>query len=191
MKKNLFILLAVVCVPAFAITCNAGAKKTTRPAMPAKKTVVQKNVGQEVMHPVKAVVSQLGNMATEAIFNPTKVTLYQLAGRDTVKKDEVEVEPHFVRERVVGTLSKDYIKLVQYLLVNDTANYAVDTVKVRSPYMPQIEMEFANKKGSVSVLVSTSDFTWTLISDGKKQFNYNYAEKSAINRLFSNLLKQD
>ena len=92
MKKNLFILLAVVCVTAFAITCNAGAKKTTRPAMPAKKTVVQKNVGQEVMHPVKAVVSQLGNMATEAIFNPTKVTLYQLAGRDTVKKDEVEVE---------------------------------------------------------------------------------------------------
>ena len=49
-------------------------------------------------------------------------------------------------------------------------------------------LKFIRKNEAVSVLVSRSNYTWTLMSDGKRQFNYNYAEKSAIERLINQIL---
>lgn len=186
MRKITLLLIAAFLVGAVALTCQAGPKKKTAKAV-TTKNILRKNMGHDIIMPSKEVTAQLGKTASEVIFNPTKVTLYRLEGRDTIKDGEVEVEKYFVRVDTVGTLDKEYVKLVQYLLIADPENYKTDSILVRSPYIPSIEMEFAQKDQTVSVLVSLSDLSWTLISDGKKQFNYNYAEKNAIRRLFKNV----
>jgi hypothetical protein len=188
MRKTILILMAIVGIAFTAITCFAGDKDKTKKKM-APTTAIQKNMGQNSFQPCDSVIAQLGKTATEVIFNPSKVEVYRVEGRDSIGKDEVEIEKNYVRKDMIGTLSKDYIKLVQYLLVADPANYKDDDMRVRSPYLPDLEMRFIRKNQVVSILVSRSDFTWTLVSDGKKQFNYNYAEKSAIDRLIKQILK--
>lgn len=188
MRKTILILMAIVGIAFTAVTCFAGDKDKTKKKM-TPTTAIQKNMGQNCFQPCDSVIAQLGKTATEVIFNPSKVEVYRVEGRDTIGKDEVEIEKNYVRKDMIGTLSKDYIKLVQYLLVADPANYKDDDMRVRSPYLPDLEMRFIRKNQVVSILVSRSDFTWTLVSDGKKQFNYNYAEKSAIDRLIKQILK--
>ena len=188
MRKTILILMAIVGIAFTAITCFAGDKDKTKKKM-APTTAIQKNMGQNSFQPCDSVIAQLGKTATEVIFNPSKVEVYRVEGRDTIGKGEVEIEKNYVRKGLIGTLSKDYIKLVQYLLVADAANYGIDSVRVRSPYLPDCEFKFIHKNQSVSILVSRSDFSWTLVSDGKKQFNYNYAEKSAIHRLIKQIIK--
>ena len=186
MRKITLLLIAAFLVGAVALTCQAGPKKKTAKAV-TTKNILRKNMGHDIIMPSKEVTAQLGKTASEVIFNPTKVTLYRLEGRDTIKDGEVEVDKNFVRVDTVGTLDKEYVKLVQYLLIADTANYSTDSMRVKSPYYPEIELVFEQKNVSATVLVSLSDFSWTLISDGKKQFTYNYAEKNAIRRLFINI----
>lgn len=188
MQKKLLFLVTVLCLVITAITCHAGDKNKTKKKM-TPTTLIKKNMGQDCFLPSDSVKAHLGTMASEVIFNPTKVVVYRVEGRDSIREGEVEVEKNFVRTKMVGTLSKDCVRLVQYLLITDSDNYGIDSMRVRSPYVPDIELQFIRKNEVVSVLVSRSDFTWTLISDGKKQFNYNYAEKKAINRLFNQIIK--
>lgn len=190
MRKTILIFMAIVGIALTSVACFAGDKEKNKEKKKVETTtVIQKNMGQNSFQPCDSVIAQLGKTATEAIFNPSKVEVYRVEGRDTIGKGEVEIEKNFVRKDLIGTLSKDYIKLVQYLLVADVANYGIDSVRVRSPYLPDCELKFIRKNQSVSILVSRSDFTWTLVSDGKKQFNYNYAEKSAIDRLIKQISK--
>ena len=65
-----------------------------------------------------------------------------------------------------------------------------DSVVVRSPYMPQLEFEFSKKKQVAHVLLSTSDFSWTVVYDGKKQFNYNYKDNGTIERFCEMIMKK-
>lgn len=187
MRKTILILMAIVGIAFTAVTCFAGDKDKTKKKM-TPTTAIQKNMGQNSFQPCDSVIAQLGKTATEVIFNPSKVEVYRVEGRDTIGKDEVEVDKNYVRQNLIGTLSKDYTRLVQYLLIADPANYGIDSVRVRSPYSPEVELKFIRKNVSVSVLVSRSNYTWTLLSDGKRQFNYNYAEKSAIDRLIKQIL---
>lgn len=179
--------MAIASLAFTTITCFAGDKSKEKKKV-TTKTVIQKNLGQNSFIPCDTVIAQLGRTASEVIFNPSKVEVYRVEGRDTIDKDEVEVDKNYVRQNLIGTLSKDYIRLVQYLLIADQANYCIDSVRVRSPYSPEIELKFIRKNEAVSVLVSRSNYTWTLLSDGKRQFNYNYAEKSAIDRLIKQIL---
>ena len=75
------------------------------------------------------------------------------------------------------------ISILQFNLLSDDANYHQDSLKVRSPYVPYIEFCFEKKRQQpVHIIVSLSDFSWTILYDDKRQGNWNYADKRLMKR---------
>jgi hypothetical protein len=133
--------------------------------------------------PDSAAYKALGKSLSEILFSPKKVKVYSLKGVETVGKNDVEIEDHFVRDTLLATLDSEQIALLQYLLLSSGENYKNDSLPIRAPYLPQLEFEFTKKKGQVAhVVVSVSDRTWTMVYDDKVQFNWNYAYKDIFTR---------
>lgn len=132
--------------------------------------------------------TQLGISVTETLMNPGKVSCYILKGKSETDENDFVVEPHYVRDSLVGTLTPEMYSILQFALIADQNNYKTDSVLVKSPYVPQLEFEFARKRITVHVVVSLSDYSWSIIFDGKKQFNWNYANKELIHRYCTMLI---
>lgn len=141
--------------------------------------------------PDSLVSVHLGTTLAEILLNSSSVTLYSVKGKEETDKNDFVLEPHYVRDSLIGVLSSDAAAVLEFLLISDENNYSIDTVMVRSPYMPQLEFEFARKRKVAHVLLSTTDFSWTVIYDGKKQFNYNYTDHAAIERFCEMILKKE
>lgn len=141
--------------------------------------------------PDSAMCARLGNTVADVLFNPSKIVCYRVKGKTEVGKDDYVLEPHYVRDTEIGTLSSKLLPVLPFILTTDEASYSRDTILVRSPYMPQLEFEFFKKNVTAHVLISLSDYSWTLVYDGKKQFNYNYQDKRAIARFCDMIMKQE
>lgn len=141
--------------------------------------------------PDSLISAQLGNTLTDILLNPSTITLYSVKGKEETSKDDYVLEPHFVRDSLIGVLSPDLAAVFEFILISDVNNYKTDTVMVKSPYMPQFEFELVNRKQSAHILLSTSDFSWTVIYDGKKQFNYNYRDNGVIERFCRILMNKE
>lgn len=150
-----------------------------------KKLTVAKSL------PDTLISAQLGKTLSEILLNPTSVTMYSVKGKEETKEGDFVLEPHYVRDSLYGVLSTEAVAILEFTLIANAENYKSDSVLVRSPYLPQFEFEFAKKKQIAHVLVSMSDFSWTVIYDGKKQFNFNYADKETIERFFDLMLKRE
>lgn len=129
----------------------------------------------------------LGKTMTDILFSPSKVTCYAVKGKAQVDKTDFELEPHYVRDSLIAKLTPSQVALFQFLVLSDKSNYSQDSIKVRSPYVPHLELCFEKKKQQVHVLISLSDFSWTICYDDKKQGNWNYAEKRLVGR-FCNMI---
>ena len=151
----------------------------------------QKKLSLMKVLPDSLISMQLGNTLADILLNPSTVTMYTVKGKEETSKDDYVLEPHYVRDSLMGVLSSDAVAVLKFTLITDEANYHNDTILVRSPYMPQYGFEFTKKKQSAHVLVSISDFSWTVIYDGKKQFNYNYKDNGSIERFFDSILKKE
>lgn len=180
MKRILFTFLlgGILSVMLPIVSCGQNAKKVS------SKTRKVMTIGHEIMEPDSIAVAQLGETAARVIFTPDKISLYSLRGYDTIPDNSVVVMPHYIREKQICYLDKDYAKILDFLLYNSKTNYTMDSIKVRSPRIPFLELEYRRKKESVSVIFSFSDYTWAVKSDGKIQFICNYSEKELINRFF-------
>lgn len=140
--------------------------------------------------PDSTICATLGNSITETLFNPSKVTCYNVKGKNTVTDDDFEITPHCVRDSMVCKLKSDDIAILQFILLSDPKNYEVDSIMVRSPYVPEMEFCFNKNKMQVHVLISFSDFSWTIIADGKNQGNWNYKDRDMISRFRNLMLKK-
>lgn len=132
------------------------------------------------------VYANLGRTVADVLSAPQKVNCYLLKGKSVVSKDDVEVEPHYIRDSLLANLSNKEIGILQFILVFDKDSYKDDSVIVRSPYIPKYEFEFVKKNVVVHVIVSLQDFTWTVIYDGKEFAHFNYANKEIVEK-FCNL----
>lgn len=137
------------------------------------------------------VYASLGKSLFEILSSPQKVSCYLLKAKEEIKEEDVVIEKPFVRDTLlVEKMSKDDVAILQYLLPMDKENYQNDTIKVRSPYIPYLEFLFTKKKSEAHVLVSLSDFTWTVIYDEKRQLHWNYADKRQICRFCKQFLNK-
>lgn len=139
--------------------------------------------------PDSTVYTTLGKTMSDIIFSPNKVTCYTIKGKSSVAKEDFELEPHYVRDSLVCKLKADQISILQFSLLASEENYKEDSIKVRSPYIPCVEFCFEKKKMQpLHVIVSLSDFSWTVVYDDKKQFNWNYSEKMLMERYVKMIL---
>lgn len=138
------------------------------------------------IQPDSTVLAMLGQTVSDVLFNPNRVTCYILKGKSEVEPGDYQVEPHWVRDSLVGRLSPQMIGVLQFVLFANSENYKDDTLLIKAPYFPFVEFEFQKKKNVVHVLISTSDHTWTIVYNGERQINFNYHDCGLIER-FCNL----
>lgn len=175
MRKNylFFVLFSVLTISCFAAK-EQKMKKESKPAVYA-------------IQPDSNTYTILGKTMTDILFSPSKVTCYAVKGKAQVDKTDFELEPHYVRDSLIAKLTPSQVALFQFLVLSDKSNYSQDSIKVRSPYVPHLELCFEKKRQQVHVLISQSDFSWTICYDDKKQGNWNYAEKRLVRR-FCNMI---
>lgn len=136
----------------------------------------------ELIKPDGKITSVLGNRLTDIIFSPKSVSCFYITPVDSIRKGDVELEPNIVKKEKLSQLSKEEIAVLQYVLLSDSNSYKNDSIVVLSPYIPCLDFEFEKKKETAHVLISLSDFSWSIVYDGKKQFNHNY-HSNEIERL--------
>ena len=168
MKVKLLFLLSSLCSVSSFASCNGGVKD---------------KVSVYAIQPDSAVYYNLGKTMSDVLFSPSKVTCYTVKGKSVVAKEDYELEPHCIRDSLVSKLSVSQINMLQFILLSDKENYKEDSVKVRSPYVPCVEFCFEKKKMQpVHVIISLSDFSWTIVFDDKRQCNWNYDNKHLVER---------
>lgn len=177
--KALFHAISVFVILAFIMMASSSFSSPRAKKIPQVKSL-----------PDSLVSTQLGTTLSDILLNPSTITLYSVKGKEETSKEDFVLEPHYVRDSLIGVLSSDLAAILEFILICDESNYVNDTIVVRSPYMPQLEFEFAKKKQAAHVLLSTSDFSWTVVYDGKKQFNYNYKDNGAIERFCEMIMKK-
>lgn len=151
---------------------------------------VKGNSDKSISQPDSVVYYTLGKTMSEVLFNPSKVTCYKVRGKSVVDRVDYELEPHYVRDSLVCKLDIVQIGILQFNLLLDEENYREDSIKVRSPYVPCIEFCFEKKKMEpVHIIISLSDYSWTILFDDKKQGNWNYADKRLMQRYCNMILK--
>lgn len=170
--KNLYQTLTILAILSVIIIASCSFSSFKAKKLPLVKSL-----------PESLISAKLGTSLTNILLNPSTITLYSVKGKEETNNDDFVLEPHFVRDSLIGVLSSELVAVLEFVLISDENNYKTDTIMVRSPYMPQFEFEFEKKKQKAHVLLSTSDFSWTVIYDGKKQFNYNYKDNGAIERI--------
>lgn len=168
MKTKLLFVLSFLCSVTSFASCNS---------------MTNEKLSKYVVHPDSSVYCTLGKTMSDVLFSPNRVTCYLLKGKSVVAKEDYEIEPHCVRDSLVSKLSVSQINMLQFLLLGDYENYKEDSIKVKSPYVPCIEFCFERKKQQpVHVIISLSDFSWTVFFDDKRQFNWNYDNKRLMER---------
>lgn len=167
-KKSLFFLAMMLPAIWSMASCNAIGRK--------KQPVVS------IPKPDSVVYASLGKTMSDVLLNPTKVTCYRLKGVDKVDSNTLQVEPHWIRDTLLGELAPQVYGVLQFALIANQENYRNDSVRVKAPYIPMMEFEFRQKKIVVHVLVSTSDFSWTIMYDDKRQLHFNYTDRELMER---------
>jgi len=141
--------------------------------------------------PDSAVYAVLGKSMSDALFSPRRVTCWRLKPMEEPTANDYQVEPHWVRDSLIGQLTPQMYGVLQFVLLNNPDCYRLDSVQVRSPYFPRLEFEFVKRKTTIHVVVSLSDYSWSVIYDDKCQFNYNYVDKELIDRFCQIILSEE
>lgn len=162
-----------------AVTLGACAK-TNQTGSKAKKPA---SIGASVLAYDEGDVKRLGETAARVIFSPDRITVYSLEPFDSVAPaGAVEVIPHYTRGVDAGRLDSDYADVLTFLLYSRPESYQSDSIKVRSPRIPYLELVYRKKKEEVSVIFSKLDNTWSVKSDGKVQFVWNFQNPALIHQ---------
>lgn len=172
MRKQILFLFGILCSIPSLVSCQS----------------LHEKMAIYSIQPDSAVYCNLGKTVSDVLFSPKKVTCYTIKGKATVEKGDCELEPHYVRDSLVAKLNDEEIGILQFTLLADEENYGQDSVKVRSPYVPCIELCFEKKKQVAHVIVSLSNFSWTIMYDDKKLGNWNYSNKRLMERYCKMLL---
>lgn len=173
MKVRFLFLMSLLCSVTSFASCNGLKGK-------GEKYTIQ---------PDSSVYYSFGKTMSDILFSPSKVTCYTIKGKSTIDKEDYELEPHYVRDSLIAKLNASQIMLLQFNLLSDQENYKKDSIQVRSPYVPCVEFCFEMKKQQpVHVIISLSNFSWTLVYDDKRQGNWNYADKRLMERFCKMIL---
>lgn len=183
----MLLLLSNIFLVGCIMSCNAATKKGNVSMQNPEQPVCN-----EWIHPDSVAYQSLGRRLTDIFVNAKTVKVYSLMPKETTTPDDYVVETPFVREKLIGKLTKDQQTVLCYNLISNGANYHNDsTLIVMSPYYPVIEFEFTKKKEVAHVIISLSDYSWSVKYDDKIQFHYNYASGTFIKRFCNFFLKDN
>ena len=150
-----------------------------------------KKTKNKTMAPDSTVYAMLGRTMSDVLFHPSSVFCYTLRGKEKVEPTDIEVEPHWVRDSLIGVLPTELVGVLQFSLIANSESYQLDSIRIKAPYYPTIAFEFKKKKNNVYVIISPLDCTWTVMYDDKRQLHFNYQDRELINRFCNYLLSNE
>ena len=119
----------------------------------------------------------------ETLFMPNDVKCYILIHKDSIPEDELSLVKGYARDSLMAEFGIRETTVLQYILLSNPFSYSTDSLKIEAPYLPTLEFVFSRKDSlSASVVISTSNQSWTIFYNGEKQFNYNYADRRIVER---------
>ena len=186
-KLNVLFLTAmtILCVN-YATACGIAKDTDTK-----NKSTKEAPVCNKWIHPDKTAYRILGRKLTDILINAKQVRVFPLTPKETITPDDYEVEPHFVRDSLLGTLTREQAVVLKYNLVSNGANYHNDSTYITmSPYYPIIEFECTKKKEVAHIIISPSTFTWAVKYDDRILFKYNYANGTFVKRFCNYFLQE-
>lgn len=180
MKKiNLFLFALGVTL---CVNCSFASCTPQDNPFKGKKTT-HKLVCNDWMMPDSIAMSNLGVTVADILLNSTKVKVYALSPKQKITPDDIEVQPHYVIDTLLATLTSAQATALRYSLIGCGANYFNDTTNIpRVPFLPSIAYEFSSKRGTAYLFVSLTNYTWGIVYEGKTLFVYNYADGLFVNR---------
>lgn len=188
MKHSRFLVLLVVQM----IWVNSLSACSSFPGSNTPKTKSKQPVCNDWIHPDQVAYSTLGRSLTDVLINAKTIKVYSLTPKEQLNPDDYEVDAHFVRDSLLGTLTKEQATVLAYNLISNGANYHKDSsLIVMSPYYPVIEFEFTKKKSVAHIIISLSNYTWAVKYDDKIQFKYNYASGAFVKRFCEYFLNEN
>lgn len=132
--------------------------------------------------------SILGNRLSSLLSNPKKVNMYNVVYCDSLHRDNALVETDFVLDTLICKLNKEQIATLDFLLVADAGNYAIDTLAIPLiPHRPMFAFDFKGKNENAIVWYSPDDYTWGIRYDGRDILYYNVAHPELMSRLCNKL----
>lgn len=163
MKIKLSLVIAAL------IVCGAGcmAKGKGSDSKPKAKPICA-----EWLMPDSTVYQRLGRNLASVLFAPQSVKCYAIEYQDSVAP--VQLEPYFAQGKLIAKLNREQTAILQYALLGDSLNYKRNDIAVTAPYVPALDFEFSRKGQVAHVVISLNDFTWSVLYDDKKQFNFNF-----------------
>ena len=188
MKHSRFLLLFI----AQMLYVNSFSACTSTPKSEITKVKTEQPVCNNWIHPDQVAYQALGRHLTDVLINAKTIKVYSLIPKEQLNPDDYEVDAHFVRDSLLGTLTKEQATVLAYNLISNGANYHKDsTLIVMSPYYPVIEFEFTKKKEVAHIIISLSNYSWAVKFDDKIQFKYNYASGTFIKRFCDYFLNEN
>lgn len=188
MKHSRFLVLLIVQM----LWVNCLSACSSSPGNNTPRTKSEQPVCNDWIHPDQVAYRALGRSLTDVLINAKTIKVYSLVPKEQLNPDDYEVDAHFVRDSLLGTLTKEQATVLAYNLISNGANYHKDsTLIVMSPYYPVIEFEFTKKKSVAHVIVSLSNYTWAVKYDDKIQFKYNYASGAFVKRFCDYFLNEN
>lgn len=188
MKHSRFLVLLVVQM----LWVNSLSACSSFPGCNTPKTKSKQPVCNDWIHPDQVAYNTLGRSLTDVLINAKTIKVYSLTPKEQLNPDDYEVDAHFVRDSLLGTLTKEQATVLAYNLISNGANYHKDSsLIVMSPYYPVIEFEFTKKKNVAHIIISLSDYTWAVKYDDKIQFKYNYVSGTFVKRFCEYFLNEN
>lgn len=188
LSKRMLLLFSHMVLIGSIASCNATVKENQ---IVGGKSPDQP-VCNEWIHPDETAYNALGRRLTDVIVNAKSVKVYSLIPKEKTNPDDYVIEAPFVRDSLLGKLTKEQQTVLCYNLISNGANYHNDsTLIIMSPYVPVIEFEFTKKKEVAHVIISLSDYSWSVKYDDKIQFRYNYASGTFMKRFCDYFLKNE
>ena len=171
-KSNLFCLFLIFTILPFGIISCANTKNCTNKQFASW------------LAPDSTICNKLAEKnLIETLFMPDDVKCYILIHKDSISKDELSFVEGYARDSLMAEFGIKETTVLQYILLSNPFSYSIDSLKIEAPYLPILEFAFSRKDSlSASVVISTSDQSWTVFYNGKKQFNYNYADRKIVER---------
>lgn len=191
--KSLFCFLVT---SALLLCCNCVSCK--KPFKSNSSCIVEKNLNVQVDDTVRHL---LGDSVSKIIFEADSVTVLSLSVKqpraneckiDTIGLDSV-VSPDFhgcFIKNNYGVITKSEL-CPMLLVLSDRENYFTDSIRLKSPFIPNVALSFVKGNAVVDMIFSFSGGQMYVFLANEDKIYFKYSYERLILKFFQNYLKDE
>ena len=180
---------------ALLLCCNCVSCKKRNTSIPNVKSenLLKIQVDDSVRH-------LLGDSVAQILFEADTIRLYSLsvkASTDSLKNDSTKADsiptPNFHGCYIIhdyGVLSKAEVHPILHIL-SDRDYYLQDGIRLKSPFTPNVALEFKKNNATIDVIFSFSGGQMYVFMENEDKLYFKYTYERLVMRFFQKYLKDE